>query len=329
MDEMMKQSALALGKNNHGHPGACPVHCPVCRYDGNLYPARFHSVRLSKDADLPGMERKANHIVFLLEGTLHIRAKTNEHHYLNSGQCMFLPRSQYPDIRAIVHSRVVWLDFSNRIVLGGQDALASTVLSGTHHTEGIPILSVAPQIERLLKEVQALEMPCYHMVKQYELFFLMKASYSDDELSCFFNAVLRPIHDFRAFVESNYCNTDSLEDIATKANLSKSYFIKRFKEVFGVSVHQWLVKQKEVQFKKMLTAGNCNSEEMARRLGFQSTQGLYQFCRQRFRCSMNELKERITDTATMDKGKSRKDNFYIKEDNFNTQSHFEMPGENS
>lgn len=323
MDEMMKQSALALGKNNQGHPGACPINCPVCRYDGKFYPARFHSVKLPKDADLSGMERKANHIVFLLEGTLHVRTQENEHHYLNSGQCMFLPRSQYPGIRAIVPSRVVWLDFSNRIVLGGQDALASTALSGIHPVESIPMLSVNSLIGRMLAGMQDMEMPCYHMLKQYELFFLMKASYTDEELSRFFHAVLRPIHDFRAFVESNYANTDSLEDIAAKANLSKSYFIKRFKEVFGMSVHQWLVKQKEGQFKKMLAAGNCDSEEMTRRLGFQSTQGLYQFCRQRFGCSMTELRERLTATGSTDKEKHEEDNFYTKKDNYNTPPHFE------
>ena len=77
-------------------------------------------------------------------------------------------------------------------------------------------------------------------------------------------------------MESNYANTDTLEDIAGKANLSKSYFIKRFKESFGVSVHQWLVKQKEEQLKKMLAAGKYDTEEMARRLGLKNQKGLYQ-----------------------------------------------------
>ena len=319
----MKRTDLISQNNGRENPTFCPVGCPVCRYDGGLYPARFHSVELPRNADLLGLERKANHIVFLLGGTLHIRTQENEHHYLNSGQCMFLPRTQYPDIRAIAPSRVVWLDFTNRIVLGGQDALASTVLSGIHSEEGIPILSVTPQIERLLTEVQALEMPCYHMLKQYELFFLMKAFYADGELGRFFNAVLRPIHDFRAFVESNYANEDTLEDIARKTNLSKSYFIKRFKESFGISVHQWLVKRKEEQFRKMLLAGKYDSEEMARQLGLKSQKGLYQFCRQRFRCSMTDLKEHLTSTGSTDEEKNRKDNFYIKDDNFNTPSHFE------
>lgn len=294
----MKRTDLISRNDGRENPTFCPVGCPVCRYDGGLYPARFHSVRLPQDADLSGMERRANHIVFLLGGTLHVRIEGNEHHYLNSGQCMFLPRTQYPDIRAIAPSRVVWLDFSNRIVLGGQDALASTVLSGIHPAEGLPILSVSPQVERLLTEVQALEIPCYHMLKQYELFFLMKAFYAGGELGRFFNAVLRPIHDFRAFVESNYANDDTLEDIARKTNLSKSYFIKRFKESFGISVHQWLVKQKEEQLKKMLAAGKYDTEEMARRLGLKSQKGLYQFCRQRFRCSMTELKQRLTATGS-------------------------------
>ena len=329
MDKMMKQSALFPGKNSQGHPGACPVNCPVCRYDGNVYPARFHRAELEREADLGDMERKANHIVFLLEGTLHIRTQENEHHYLNSGQCMFLPRAQQPGIRAIASSRVVWLDFSNRLVLGGHDALASTVLSGDRPTEGIPILPVLPQIGRLLMEVQALEMPCYHMLKQYELFFLMKASYDDRQLAGFFNAILRPSHDFRAFVESNYANTDTLEDIAGKANLSKSYFIKRFKESFGVSVHQWLVKQKEEQLKKMLAAGKYDTEEMARRLGLKSQKGLYQFCRQRFCCSMTELRERLTTAGTTDEDDERKDNIHTKKDNFNPPPRFEATMKNS
>lgn len=329
MDEMMKQIAFAPGKNSQEDPGACPVNCPVCRYDGNVYPARFHRAELERETDLGGMERKANHIVFLLGGTLHIRTQENEHHYLNSGQCMFLPRAQRPDIRAIAPSHVVWLDFSNRLVLGGHDALASTVLSGRRPAEGIPILPVVPQIERLLTEVQILEMPCYHMLKQYELFFLMKASYDDRQLAGFFNAILRPVHDFRAFVESNYANTDTLEDIAGKANLSKSYFIKRFKESFGVSVHQWLVKQKEEQLKKMLAAGKYDTEEMARRLGLKNQKGLYQFCRQRFRCSMTELKERLTDTGTTDEDNGRKDNIHAKKNNFNTPPHFEATVKNS
>lgn len=325
----MKRTDLISQNNGRENPTFCPVGCPVCRYDGGLYPARFHRAELERETDLGGMERKANHIVFLLEGTLHIHIEGNEHHYLNSGQCMFLPRTQYPDIRAIAPSRVVWLDFSNRIVLGGQDALASTVLSGIHPAEGIPILSVTPQIERLLTEVQALEIPCYHMLKQYELFFLMKAFYADGELGCFFNAVLRPIHDFRAFVESNYANDDTLEDIARKTNLSKSYFIKRFKESFGVSVHQWLVKQKEEQLKKMLAAGKYDTEEMARLLGLRSRKGLYQFCRQRFRCSMTELKERLTDTGTTDEDSGRKDNIYTKKNDFNTPPYFEATVKNS
>ena len=299
MDEMVKHDALALGKNSHGFSGSCPVNCPVCRYDGGVYPARFHSVGLPKDADLLGMKHKTNHIVFLLEGTLHIRIRESEHHYLNAGQCMFFPRTQYPDIRTVTPSRIVWLDFTNRVVLGGHDVLALAVLSGDRSAEGIPILPVLPQIERLLTEVQAMEVPCYHMLKQYELFFLMKASYAGDELRRFFNAILRPTHDFRAFVESNYANTDTLEDIAGKANLSKSYFIKRFKEVFGISVYKGLVKQKEEQFKKMLVTGKYDTEEMVRQLGLKSQNGLYHFCRKRFGCSMTELKQRLTSTGTM------------------------------
>lgn len=68
----------------------------------------------------------------------------------------------------------------------------------------------------------------------------------------------------------------------------------------------------------MLAAGKYDTEEMARLLGLRSRKGLYQFCRQRFRCSMTELKERLTDTGTTDEDSGRKDNIYAKKNNFNT-----------
>lgn len=317
---MMKQDALVPVQPGEETHAFCPVECPVCRYENNVYPARFHTRDLVEGADLSGMERKANHILFLLEGRLHIRTQTDNHYHLDSGQCMFFPRTSMPDIRALAPTRIVWLDFSNRLVLGGQDALASAAAKGCKSPEKTPVLPIVPLMESMLINIQKeMRIPCYHMLKQYELFFLMKSFYSDEELACFFNAILRPSHDFRAFVESNYTNADTLEDIARKANLSTSYFIKRFKEVFGVSVHRWLVKQKEEQLKRMLMAERYDAGEMARQLGLKSKKGLYQFCRQRFGCSMTRLKETLKVEGSMGRDKAAKDNYYRQKDNFNTR----------
>ena len=92
---MMKQDALVSMRPGEETHAFCPVECPVCRYENNVYPARFHTRDLVEGADLSGMERKANHILFLLEGMLHIRTQTDNHYHLDSGQCMFRGRA-YP-----------------------------------------------------------------------------------------------------------------------------------------------------------------------------------------------------------------------------------------
>ncbi len=128
---------------------------------------------------------------------------------------------------------------------------------------------------------------------QYDLFLHLACSYSEAELARFFYPILRASDDFKAFVSHNYANGDSLQDIAGKANLSKSYFMRRFKEDFGMTAHQWLVEQKKQELVRMISGGQTHTKTIAEALGFGDLAGLYQFCRKHFGCSITTLMDRI------------------------------------
>jgi len=294
----------------------CPVNCPVCHYNGRVFPARFRRILLPAAGTIDRITNKSNHVIFLLDGAVHISQGCNSV-YLKAGQCMFLPRNASPDIQATKVSDVVWLDFSNRIVLGGHDVLARIAMECVQELEEsdntLPILGMTDTMCRTLSGMQAVDSPCWHLLWHYELYLQMVSGYTTKELALFFRPILQANDDFRAFVTDNYEMGDSLDDIARKANLSKSYFFQRFKQTFGMTAHQWLMKQKEQKFLRMITSGQTDSKVLADKFGFKTQAGLYLFCRRHFDCSFSELKRQH---KQKNHRISRNRNFCAKNNNF-------------
>lgn len=269
----------------------CPVKCSSCRYEKERYPARFHRKELENNSALKEMDRRAHHIVFVLEGALHVHCKTKENYSVSASQCIFLRRETTPALIASEPSRIVWLDFSNRIVFGCQDYLNRLSLSD-HTVCSPPVLTIDPLLGEMIERMPLICSPCYHLLKEHELFMIMRLRYSQEELALFFRSILRPVHDLRAFVLSNYRDAHGVEDFARKANLSASTFIRRFREVFGVTVHQWLMKQREKDLCRMIANGERDVKKLAQGIGLSGSAGLYQFCRKRFGCPITELMSR-------------------------------------
>jgi AraC-like DNA-binding protein len=296
--EDLKMMTVVLKKqpsgSGSGRPDSrCPIHCSPCDFENDVYPARFSELTLLQDGGIETLKKSHHHILFLLEGTLQIRLM-GDISLLPAGQALFLARNTLAEIRAVEPSHAIVLAFSNRVVLGKYDWLA--YIAARHRPrvqELIPMLKLDRMTIDMLRSIVPMWSPCYHVLKQYDLFMNLANSYRESELARFFHPILRASDDFEAFMLHNYTNGDSLEDIARKASLSKSYFMRRFKEVFGVTAHQWLVRQKKRELVRMISGGQTNTKTMADLLGFSNPAGLYQFCRKHFGCSITALMGRI------------------------------------
>ena len=287
----MKQQASVQGVR-------CPVNCPVCHYNGTGFPARFRRISLPASGMVDRITNKSNHVLFLLEGAVHV-CQGRDNIYLQAGQCMFFSRDVLPEIKATKPSDIVWRDFTNRIVLGGHDVLSKVASeSAQENDQAFPILEMNDAMRRTLTSMQPVDSPCWHLLWQYELYLYMVNGYTHEELSHFFRPILRANDDFRAFVTNNYTAGDTVDDIARKANLSKSYFFQRFKDAFGISAHQWLIKQKEQKLLQTVASGLTDSKTLVDKFGFKNQAGLYLFCRRHFGCSFSELKQRNWKTNT-------------------------------
>lgn len=266
----------------------CPVRCPVCSHAGAPYPARFDRHTLMPGESIVRLSNKANLILFLIDGSLAIQIDNNVRD-LHAGQTIFLGRNTHFQVTALQIAGIMWLEFSNRIILGERDVLSIRSPQPAVKEEEYPILDLKEPLLSRLRQMCLFNSPCYHLNLEYELYILMKKLYADEEIMRFFRPILMANENFQAFVIDNYGYGDTLKSIAQKANMSRTHFLRKFKAEFGMTAHQWLVKQKKQKLRQAIAAGQDDSKSLAAHFGFNSPVGLYLFCRRHMGKSLRQL----------------------------------------
>ena len=111
---------------------------------------------------------------------------------------------------AQTESEVIALDFNNRIIFCHNDILAHVAVKSGGMESFSPVLEIVPELLSFLRGLEPafdphrLHIPCYHIVKEHELYLMMICLYGEKRLGCFFRDVLKPKDDFTLFVLSSY-----------------------------------------------------------------------------------------------------------------------------
>lgn len=184
----------------------CPVGCTECSYDNDRFSARFSKTRLQERHWLPGAAHRSHRILFLLSGHIHVCMDSRDNHYLSGGQCIFLAKSRTTTVMAQTESEVIALDFNNRIIFCHNDILAHVAVKSGGMESFSPVLEIVPELLSFLRGLEPafdphrLHIPCYHIVKEHELYLMMICLYGDKRLGCFFRDVLKPKDDFLSLI---------------------------------------------------------------------------------------------------------------------------------
>ena len=84
------------------------------------------------------------------------------------------------------------------------------------------------------------------------------------------------------FLQENFHEHIILSDCAKQLNISYDYFQHKFKMLTGTSPQQFLIEQRLLFAKKLLTDGNFNCTEIAYRCGFSTSAQFSAFFKRRF-----------------------------------------------
>ncbi len=147
------------------------------------------------------------------------------------------------------------------------------------------LLPIRPRLQEYLTNLRHLledGLGCvhFHELKIRELYILLRAYYTKEELATFFYPLIGKNRDFRDFIYENYLQIDNLADFAERANISLDTFKRRFKEAFGTSAHKWITQRKAEHILRDLTLTTKSINEIADQYRFSSVSYLITFCRQ-------------------------------------------------
>lgn len=135
----------------------------------------------------------------------------------------------------------------------------------------------------LMQECMSDGLKCgyYFETKMKELFFLLRAYYTKEELTQFFSPLLSHNSRFMNLMYQNR-NAKSVNELVDLSMYSESGFKKQFNKVFGTSASDWLRDQKASLVYNDLIGSDLSIKELADKYNFSSVSSFTTFCQSKF-----------------------------------------------
>lgn len=117
---------------------------------------------------------------------------------------------------------------------------------------------------------------------------LRKAHVSPSTKGVAFDGVWRALSEF---IDENLTQKMTLEDLAQKCFYSPSYFSRIFKQKFGITLVDYLAKERAHLAADLLTSTTLSMEAIAEKCGFGNKSGLYRAFEKTYGCSPSEYRK--------------------------------------
>ena len=99
----------------------------------------------------------------------------------------------------------------------------------------------------------------------------------------------------KKFIDEDVSRKVDIETLAKEAALSKFHFLRCFKNTFGLSPYQYVLKKRLEKSMELLSKGNCKVTEVAYQVGFND---IYSFSKS-FKKYFNACPSRVPITAAL------------------------------
>lgn len=269
----------------------------ACRYYGNRYPYIFRTANLKKgDSFHDGLSRRS-FVLFLLTGSLRITCSSGSgemqagemKHICKSCQYMFHALS---DCEMLICETVSDLSLCSQFTL---DHLNAEVLE-VDEVKRYVCLKICDSLWEMLihfKTVYENGLRCLHYqkLKRDEMFLYLRAYYPKHDLALFFRDFLGEDHTFKHYVLSHVDQCTTLEELIEGSNMSRSTFIRHFKELFKEAPSKWMLQRKAQNIIRDIRFTTIPFSELSEKYKFSSPAYFATFCKKNFGKTPQQLRE--------------------------------------
>lgn len=237
------------------------------------------SVEETREEVLPHCE-----IIFVLNGALSISYDRFFDCRIEAGRAFLLPMGCCFKMQIEKGTSLILFRFEEIISFCGRASLKEFLGNGSKQISDLYLLEVKAPVKSylsLLKDSlqRGVLASDYFEIKAEELFHLLRAYYTNDELSSFFEPLVSEDVSFSNFVLTNYRNVKTVKEFAVLYNTSLSSFERKFKQVFGISPYQWMKDKKVQLIYHELNTTDKSIKQIAEEQSFPSLPQFNDFCK--------------------------------------------------
>ncbi|TJX15360.1 helix-turn-helix domain-containing protein [Tissierella creatinini] len=126
----------------------------------------------------------------------------------------------------------------------------------------------------------------YHLLNNFHYLFYEEESLKGDEMQ------LERYHRITKYINNNYMNKVSLQDIADKEYLSVQYLSSKLKDVFGHGFNEFLNQIRVEESTKLLLDSNMNISEISEEVGFSHVRYYNKHFKLNYNCSPMQYRKK-------------------------------------
>ena len=238
-----------------------------------------------------------NKIIFIVEGSISISCGDITDRIVNSQQ-MFILRKGY-QYKAHVEKDAFIMIFriNSQINFCDRFSIEQLCLKDEKMEEGLNLLEINDRLKGFLywTHVNISDgLKCTHFldIKKKELFFLLRAYYSKEDLTLLFSSLLNNDQVFSNFIYDNHYKVKNIQQLVALSHYSVSAFNKRFKKSFGISPYKWMKDQRAKRIFHEINNYAKNFKVISEEYGFSSLSQFNDFCKVHFGLTPGEIRKK-------------------------------------
>ncbi|MDR1557070.1 MAG: AraC family transcriptional regulator [Tannerellaceae bacterium] len=271
---------------------------PNCSNDTQ---AGFRYVETESDISLSFQHNDLHLIVFLLEGNATVTCNEFKNQTINPNEFVFFPKLSNASIYSCSPCKIVVFSFFALKTSCEKHAFQSywrLFPNLTYQFKPLPFRTPLIEFFDLLILYIQKNVNSVHLqeIKHQELFLILNTQYPKDELANLFYPIIGKSFDFRSLIMDNYLKIHRIDELAHLSGMGRTNFDNKFKEEFGSSPHQWILKQKAKHVRNSLAEPDSTFSDVMRKYNFNSATHFTRFCKQQFGCTPTELVRTLNQT---------------------------------
>ena len=238
-----------------------------------------------------------NYLLFFLKGEFIIKCNQYNNRTFSQGEMILLPKSSIVKIAANSNSELLTMAFDipesscDKLIFQSLTTLCEDIVYDLN-----PIAIRYPLTPFLETLIYCLKngMNCIHLhdIMQREFFFLLRGFYEKKEIAMLFHPIIGKELDFKDFVIQNYPDINNIDDLIALSNMGRTSFFVKFKEEFGITAKQWMLKQTKERILGKITEPGVCIKQLMDVCKFESQAQLYRYFKQQFDCTPKQLIDR-------------------------------------